>query len=101
MADLEALSDLKAAFGNFTDMTTLITNMTNYLESITQYNKEAAGTDDIGTQYTSTVVKPTENLLELIGQVYDVVNMTGQNGQDASDGYTAADDDAASYAPGS
>lgn len=101
MADLEALSDLKAAFGKFDDMTTLITNMNSYLVSITQFNTEAAGDDDIGKQYHSTVDQPTKNLLQLIQQVDDVVTMTGQNGEDASDGYDAADEDAASLAPGS
>jgi hypothetical protein len=100
MADIEALSDLKSAFGQFDDMTALIGRMQNYANEITKYNQEAAGSDTIGQQYHTTVDQPTTDLVTLMTQVYDVVNMTGQNGKDTSDQFDAADEDGASLANG-
>jgi hypothetical protein len=100
MADIEALSDLKSAFGQFDDMTALIGRMQNYVEEITQYNQEAAGSDKIGQQYHTTVDQPTTDLVTLMANVYNTVNMTGQNGQDTSDRFNTADEDGASLANG-
>jgi hypothetical protein len=100
MADLVTLSQLKSAFTEFPEMAALVGTMTTNLHSITTYNKEAVGSDSIGQQYQSTVDTPTKNLLDLMGQIQDLMTMTGNNGSDAADNYDAANDDATTVANG-
>jgi hypothetical protein len=92
MADLVALSDLKAAFADFDSMVALIHEMRDKLVSITSFNQQAGGNDDYGTQYHQAVDQPTVNLLDLMKKVDEEVSLAGENGRLASDQYRNADE---------
>lgn len=92
MADLETPSDLKAKFGHFDDLVNLISTMQGTLQRIAGANSQAVGDDEIGKQYHKTVDQPTQDLTGLMQDVSNTVNMTGQAGQDTSDGFANADE---------
>ena len=98
---LTALEDLKSAFANFGEMSTLIDRMRNTAAEINIDNTTAAGSDDVGTQYHSTVDAPTKALTDLLQAVRDAVDSISQSGQNAATIFTTADQDALDQVSGS
>ncbi|GAA1988684.1 hypothetical protein [Kitasatospora viridis] len=88
-----ALADLKTAFAKFGDMSHLIDEMRGKVDEVNAFNKDAAGSDDIGKQYHQTVDQPTSDLTDLLTQVRKAVDKVGQNGQDAKDLFDKNDSD--------
>ena len=98
---LTALEDLKSAFANFGEMSTLIDRMRNTAAEINIDNTTAAGSDDVGTQYHSTVDAPTKALTDLLQAVRDAVDSISKAGVDAANTFTSADQDALDQVSGS
>jgi hypothetical protein len=93
VAKFTALSDLKSAFGNFDDMTALLSTMQLKVDEINTFNKNSAGQDDIGKQYHQTVDAPTKNITALLGQVRDAIDKVGIHGQQSTDLFNKTDQD--------
>lgn len=91
---LTALADLKKAFNEFGAMSDLIDTMRNKADEINQFNKGAAGDDELGKTYHSQVDQPTTDLTTLLKQVRDAVDNVGQQGQNASNILDNADQNA-------
>ncbi|GAB2715013.1 hypothetical protein [Kitasatospora kifunensis] len=98
----KALTDLKSAFGKLgDDSSALLDAMRVKVDEINKFNKDSAGTDDIGKQYHQTVDQPTKDLTDLLGQVRDAFDNAGKNGQDASDLFNSTDQDLTNHVNGS
>lgn len=94
MADqFTALADLKSAFGKFDDMSKLLDDMRGKVDEINKYNKDSAGSDDIGKQYHQTVDQPTSDLTDLLAQVRKAVDKVSAGGKNATDLFNNADQD--------
>lgn len=98
---ITALDDLKSAFTNFGDMSALIDTMRHTAAEINIDNTNAAGSDDVGTQYHSTVDAPTKALTDLLQAVRDAVDSISQSGVNAANIFTSADQDALDQVSGS
>ncbi|RSS83743.1 hypothetical protein [Streptomyces sp. WAC06614] len=97
---LTALSDLKTAFADFDAMSTLVDGMRRRADEINKLNKTAAGDDEIGKRYHKSVDTGTTNLTSLLKTVRESLDRAGVAGQNASDRFTKADQEAADLARG-
>lgn len=97
---LTALSHLKTAFSDFDAMSKLVDDMRVKIDEINTYNKESAGSDDIGQNYHVAVDDQTKSITELMTDVRADLDHVAVAGQDTADEFTNADQNAADLAHG-
>jgi uncharacterized protein YoxC len=89
-----ATSDLKSHFDTLkNEAASLLGDMQAKVKEINDFNTNAAGHDDIGKQYHSTVDDPTTSITTLLDQVRTALDKIGANGQDAADLFNKTDQD--------
>ncbi|MCX4745829.1 hypothetical protein OG455_09880 [Kitasatospora sp. NBC_01287] len=80
MGNLTALSDLKTKFVQFGNMSDLLNSMLDQVNQINEFNKNSAGSDDIGKQYHATVDQPTKDLTDLLTQARTTIDKAVDGG---------------------